>query len=457
MSKRSRTLSRRQFLAGAGGLLAIPLLPSAFPRRARAAAQAAANASVQRFVQVHLPAGVIKETWVPSQVGTTFTLAESMSPLASLQQDLLIISNMQHDAAQNSPVKKDQGLHARGLASLFSGARMQLDVGKPLAAPSMDQLFARSLAGQTSQPSLQLTLNNAEDGDKNYANQAIMCTSWVDATTPVTDEYDPAIVFAKYFATTTTNENAAQQAAARASRKSVLDTVLDQATSLQGRLSVDDKNKLDQYFTGVRTLEQQLDTVAPASCSQATAPASGLNADRTKLIEARTAAMMDLMLLAFHCDLTRSISFSFGPGHSALFYNFLGSFQYGRHDTTHFGTDADTTKHVKWELQALSRFWSGLKAIPEGSGTMLDNSVTLVSSEVAKGRDHNYVDHPVLIVGKGGGFIDTGRHVQAGIQAGVQSVYGNLTEVQLAILQGLGTGITSFGDYKVTKAMNLKA
>ena len=161
-----------------------------------------------------------------------------------------------------------------------------------------------------------------------------------------------------------------------------------------------DAQKLDQYFTSVRALEVQLAAIPSAACSQGTRPGTIAAGDFQTIIEAQ----MDLMTLAFQCDLTRAISFNFGAGHCDHFYSFLPGITDIHHSLSHNGGDqgkrAQLTTIEAWELSMLARFWNGLKAIPEGDGTALDNTVTLVSSELADGDLHNYQNLGVLSGGQ---------------------------------------------------------
>ena len=97
-------------------------------------------------------------------------------------------------------------------------------------------------------------------------------------------------------------------------------------------------------------------------------------------------------------------------------------------------------------MSIFARFLQGLKAIPEGNGTLLDSTVAVLSSEVCDPNPHNYVDVPVIVAGRGGGFVNPGRHVTAGTAA----QRADTGQLMLSILQGLKVPTTSFGQLKVT-------
>ncbi len=440
-------LSRRTFLASASTVVMLPFLESLLPRAARATA----SIYPKRLVTAHMPCGMVMEHFTPSAYGANYPLSQTLMPLASLQSDILVLSNMENDAAQNSPYQDGEGRHALGQATVFTGANLQLNVNGPQALPSIDQIYAKSIVGKTPVNSLQLGVTVQGDCDNYYACQDIVSISWADAQTPLTDQINPQFVFDTFFSKNNNAQSLAQQAYLRSARKSVLDAVSGQANSLMPRLGSADAQKLDQYFTSVRALEVQLAAIPSAACSAGTRPGTIAAGDFQNIIMAH----MDLMTLAFQCDLTRAISFNFGAGHCDHFYNFLPGITDIHHSLSHNGGDqgkrAQLTTIEAWELSMLARFWNGLKAIPEGDGTALDNTVTLVSSELADGDLHNYQNLGVLLAGKGGGFINPGRNVKTG----TSTTFGSLTSVCLAILQGLGVPVTSFGGFNTTQPMNL--
>ena len=260
--------------------------------------------------------------------------------------------------------------------------------------------------------------------------------SWMNATTPLTDQVDPQKVFDTYLAGSATPEAAAQQLYDRSRRKSVLDAVLGQSASLQPKLSAADSQRLDQYLTGVRALETSLAAGAAAHCSAATRPADA----GARAYQARCNNMLDLMALMLSCDLTRTISYNFGAGHCDQYLSFLPGVSDIQHSLSHNNGNAGMIKQLitieRWKFGQMGRFWKALKAIPEGDSTVLDNSVTLVSSEISD-----------EVLG--------GARGQHDVRAGSGDTYGNLTSLQLALLQALGVNAPSFGDFKQTTAMAL--
>lgn len=460
-------LVRRRFLAGMGTMLILPVLESVLPRAARAASD---SQRPQRLVVVHTPNGRRMDSFTPSAVGNNWSLPPMLASLSKVKGHTLVLTGMQHDACIKSRALSqhdDPDLHALGLGTLFTGARL---IARPKGAQnsassiSMEQLYANYLE-RTGGPklSLQLGLVRSEADGKNsgrgFFERTMRDISYDVEGRPLDEVYDALRVFETHFAGAKNEDERAALAVKYRQRRSILDGVLSEANALQSRIGRGDAQRLDHYFTSVRALEQQLTAASANSCATPGANPVGLSSSD---VRGQANTMMDLMVLAFQCDLTRSISYNFGVGHSHHKYDWVreNGLTHQIHDLSHFdeGGNPASKKAQKalteaYEISVLARFWEGLQAIPEAGGSILDNSVTLAVSEVADSSKHTYDDTGYLVVGKGGGFIDTNRHVVAG----KRGAFGNLTELQLAILQGLGVESKSFGGFNTTRAMTLRA
>lgn len=431
------------------------MLESIVARSARAAVvKAAAADAPQRFVQVHSCHGWVKKDWIPTRTGVDFPLSTVLQPLQNVKDKVLVLSKMQNDAALKCQAPDDYDTHARGNATLFTGANVIWGTSKVQVGPSMDQIYAQSIAGKTPVGSLQLGLKEFYDGGNRYPESLMKYISYQNKNTVLVDQTDPVALFDLHFAGASTGADKQAQDLLRQQRKSVLDGVIDQANALKGKLGKDDAEKLDQYFTGIRALELQFSAGVSAACGAGTRPSASQVTQYDKLAN----AFMDLTTLAFSCDLTRSVSFNFGSGHNDHRYSFVpGGVFDGHHNMTHAldrsGVYDVISRVNTWEVSVAARLAEGLKAIPEGSGTMLDNSIMMISTEQSVAGAHGYRDLPVVLVGGAGGKMDGNRHVQVGTGEN----FGNLTEVQLAVLQALGVDITSYGGFDTTRAYSLKA
>lgn len=440
--------SRRTFLRGAGVAMALPYLESLLPR----SANAAGLTPPQRLVLFHVPCGINLATYTPTGTGTNYTLSQTLMPLAPVQSDILILSNMQHSAAL-ATADRLHGRHSTGLVGLYSGTVFppdEVQSSPVVTGTTVDQIYAKRMAGATPISSLQLGLTSGFDCDDISPCVDISTISWADPKTPLPPQMSAQKVFDTFFVGPDATTSAKEAARRQNMRQSVLDAVSSQAESLAPKLAPSDGQKLDQYFTSVRELETELAAGGPGlSCAGARPAAFATPPDYRKELS----AWMSLMVLAIQCDLTRSISFLFGPGHCGHIYDFLPGISDAHHSYSHHDGDpvklAALTTITTWEMTIFSSLLQSLKAIPEGGGTLLDNTAVVLGSEVQDPNPHNYIDVPVIIGGRGGGFISTGRHVRAGAP-GARADTGAMW---LGILQGMKVPVTSFGQLNVTKPL----
>jgi hypothetical protein len=303
------------------------------------------------------------------------------------------------------------------------------------ARTSMDQLLLPYLnpAGspQPKFPSLQLGLQ----GDNGLCDR-VDCTfsralSWIKGA-PQPNIYDPGLLWDKMFKgfmaapAATDTAGMAAAALAKTDQTSVLDLVKAQADALVTKLSATDKQKLDQYATSVRALELQIQnqssSALSAGCMPGTKPVAGevLNFDRgvtpSTILEKHMPMLVDLMRLAFQCDMTRSITFMLGNGTSNNDYSFLTGSGTPHHATSHH--NGDTAKLAKlamigaWEMQQAATLLAAMDKIDEGDGTLLDHTTFYLGSDISDGATHNHWDMPVLVAGGGNGKMKIdGRHI----------------------------------------------
>ncbi len=216
-------------------------------------------------------------------------------------------------------------------------------------------------------------------------------------------------------------------------RSSVLDKVAAEARSLQGRLAVEDKLRLDEYLTGVRQLEERLGA-GEATCAPIPRPAARLDAEQ------QIDALTDLTVLALRCGLTRLVTFMLGNAGSNRSYGFIGApgahHEISHHQSLPLNIQKLTTIGA-WEMERFAVLLAKMAAAEEGEGTLLDNSLVMLGSEISDGDRHNHDDLPVLLAGRGGGAVTPGRHV----------VYDNvpLANLHIGMLEAFGVSVESFG------------
>lgn len=436
MSKKFQ-LSRRTLLRGAGALMALPALESLVPRTARAATAAAPR----RLAVFYTPNGIHMPKWTPDGTGANWELTPTLQPLAPVKNDVLVLSGLAND-----PGRPDgDGHHAAATAAFLSCSKAFKTEGTDFRAGiSMDQVIANALASQKATRLASLELgNDAGKGigncDSGYACPYANNIAWAGPTTPVAKETRPKAVFDRLFAGYEPGATQASVEKRKAYGMSIIDFVRDDATSLKPQLSASDLRKLDEYFTSVRDLEKQVESIEAdgPSCNPGTAPGD----DEDPRV--KTKAMMDLIVLAFQCDLTRVATFMLANARSNKVYPFLG-LSSGHHTYSHhqkLQVNYDALAIIdRWEVEQYAYLLQRLKGTPDVDGkSLLDNSLVYFSSEIADGNSHEHKNLPVLIGGSGGGAVTPGRHVRYNADP--------LANLYISLMQAMGVpGITSFGD-----------
>jgi hypothetical protein len=414
------TLSRRSFLRGAGLALALPLFESLGEKRGRA--QPAP--SPRRLFFFDCPNGMHMANWTPGGSGTSFTLSPILMPLLPYQNDILVISGLENTAVEGGNIPDG---HMPSLSGLLT-ATTPMD-NPVVNTISVDQLAAATLKQYTGLPSLVL-------GDSSSGNNVFDARlSWDQNGNPVAKLIDPQAVFSLLFGASDPAAGAAQLARQQLYRTSVLDWVRDDTSHLQSRLGSADRQKLDQYLTSVRDVEMRIQNSSSAGCATGAAPSAPATPPE------RLQMLLDVAVLALQCDQTRVISYQHdASGGGDWQYDFIGVS--GDHHAISHGTDAAAyaalTTIDTWEVSQLAYLIGKLKAIPEGNGTMLDNTTVFFSSEIANGAQHNHDNLPVVLAGRGGGAITTGRHLLLANPQPLASLY-------LSLLATVGVNVSRFG------------
>ncbi len=456
-----RFLSRRALLRGAGVTLALPFMESLAPRALRAALPG----TPVRLVYWMIPNGVLYDRWIPKTVGKLDPAAmpESLQPLAdaNLLNDFNILSGI--DNLCGYPV--GPGDHASGMAAMLTCVAAKKTVDAVELGISADQVAAAALGGLTPRPSLELGMQ--QDGgsgncDNGYACAYARSLSWNDKTTPRPKQTNAKEAFLWLLGTAGSGLSPEQAERMRAGEKSVLDYVINQANGLSPKLTREDRVKLDQYLTSVRTVEKQLDAVAvSADCRMATP------VENNSQYVPRLTAMLDVMQFAFRCDLTRVVSFSlgnaFGPG-AMPWIDVPEDYHNLTHNIGGDGNRERVAKCIRWEVEQIAAFMTRLKAIPEGEHDALYNTAFMVSSEVGEGAPHNHDNVPCLIAGNAGGAIKTGHHLKyvpedskarslAGRRSEAERTTAlaipntnRLANVHVSLLNAVGVPTTKFAD-----------
>jgi hypothetical protein len=406
-------IQRRQFLRAAGVALALPCFDAFSSARA-----ADAEAPKRRMVCICTPLGLHPENFIPEETGANYSLSPYLESLKDYRDDFTVISGLSH--AGVSP-----GFAHQATASFLTGVP---GAGRPgfRNGISLDQFAAEHIGSQTRFPAL--TLSGEGLG-----------LSWSRTGAQLPAENSPSNVFAKMFLAGRADEVRAQVRRLRDNR-SILDDVRDQASSLRTGLGSDDREKLDEYLTSVRQLEQRLVNDEawnrkPKQSVNVDPPIDILN--KADLI-GRTRLLFDLTHLALQTDSTRLITIMLS---GTTISPTIPGVTLGHHDLSHHGKDPGKLAQLKIveqeTMKTVHDLLTKLKQTQEAGASLLDRTVVFLGSNLGNGSSHSVKNLPVLLAG--GGFRH-GRHLPFDPQNPPP-----LCNLYVSMLQQLGIDVDKFG------------
>ncbi len=438
MSNFQTKLSRRTVLRGLGVSLALPWL-EATGTIAKAAVVAPAPT---RMAFIFVPNGVVLDHWTPKTEGYGFALPSTLEPLASVKDDLLVLTGLTHDKGRANG--DGAGDHARSASVFLTGSQPRKTDGEKIRSGiSVDQMAAQAVGQKTRFSSLELGVDPgrmAGNCDSGYSCAYSSNISWSSESTPVGKEVNPRSVFERLFAGGKPSEVDKSQQQREALQKSVLDFIADDAKRLQSKLGRNDNRKLDEYLTGVREIERRIGTriAKPVSVDVDYAIPDGIPGD----YQDHMRMMCDLMVLAFQTDSTRIATMMFANAGDNKNYRMIGVPD-GHHDLSHHQNDAVKLEKIakinRFQVQQLSYLLQKMKSIREGERTLLDNSMVVYGSGISDGNRHNHDNLPILVAGSGGGTIETGRHVRYDLETPVCNLF-------MSMLDRMGVNTPFIGD-----------
>jgi hypothetical protein len=384
-----------------GTAMALPLLDAMMPPTrfigSSASAATAAAAGPKRLAWMYVPNGIDMQNWTPATFGADYELT---------------------------------GDHARAMAAYLTGVQPRKTEGANIhLGISADQLAANKIGYLTRFPSLELGITEGESVgrcDSGYSCAYLHNLSWKNETTPVVKDCLPQSVFDRMFGNGDPNETVEARVRREERKKSVLDFILSDAKSMQSKVGASDKRKLDEYLSSIREVETRLQKANQGA--QIKPPEGAVRPEamdlHTKKVGVSSSSdqypvhlplMLDMMVLAFQADITRIITLPFADEESNQSYPFADA-NVPHHGTSHHQGDpakmALLAKINLYHVKQLVYMLEKLDAIQEGNGSVLDNSLIAYGSGNSDGNRHNHDNLPLLLLGKGGGSIRTGRHVQ---------------------------------------------
>ena len=447
-------LSRRTVLRGMGATIALPLLDSMIPAHSVLAKTSAAKASERvRLVcieQVHGAAGcseygLANNLWSPAATGRGFDISKgSLSPLEPFRDHLTIISNTDARMAEAQSAPEVGGDHFRSSAVMYTQAHPKLTEGSDVhVGTSLDQLYVQKFGEDTPVPSMQLSIEPVDQSGGCAYGYACVYTdtiSWAGAEQPLPMVRDPRIVFEQLFGSGGTPEQRTQR---RATDRSILDMLTGQIASMQRSLGPSDRQRLDQYATNLREIEQRISRIEARNTSGEARELPGAPAGVPDAFDEHVKLMFDLQVLAFASDTTRVFSFKLGRDGSGRIYPGSGVDR-GFHDASHHGAADERIRQFgeinKYHVSLLPYFLEKLQGTMDGEANLLEKTLVLYGSPMAVGNTHNHRNCPFIVLGHGGGVVEGGQHIKAAKDT-------PMANVMLTLLHRLGLEkLESFGD-----------
>ena len=430
-----RGMARRTFLRGVGVTMALPWLESLPSWGKETGPATGAPALPQRFAVMFMGCGVNPDHWWAKGDGAEMQLGKTLGPLAPLKGKINVINGLFNKTATGL------GIHPAMTGNLLSGVPIRK--GAIIhGGISMDQVLANTVGQNTLQSSMVLACEQPMTGyhETNFSNAYSSHISWQSADSPVPNEMYPSLAFDSLFE----NRGSARNI-------SVLDRVRDRAERLGRQISSADKAKLDEYLTSVREVEKNIERMrsdkdkAGDRAKAAGRPVFTMKRPENGLPEdfrEHTRLMCDIIALAFQTDKTRIASLILARDLSSLYYPFL-DVREGHHGASHNDTSDGYERIARFHLSQLAYLAKRLDEMPEGEGTVLDNSCLMFMSNMLSGTKHDNKKVPIITAGGLGGTLQTGRTLDY-LEAGD----GNrkLCSLYLGIMDRMGVKLDHFGD-----------
>ncbi len=409
----SWNIDRRTFLRGSAGAL----LPLPFLNLMEASEKRKNDPKPPvRFITLFKPNGVHPPSWnIEGGSEFDFRMSPMMKPFEKHRDDLLILDQM-GDFGFSS--------HASSTRRFLSGHHTNSRTA------SIDQLIADKVGKDTPHRSLELTTEGL------FPNQ-IGCSyiSYDQKGNAIPRESDPQLIFDRLF------RNPLSDKSKRKEMSSLLDRVRDDAKSLNRKAGKEDRHTLDEYLSVIRETEKRLKSLNQAGVSKVDfsklkRPEASVN------LNDQVTAMLDLIALACWTDSTRCITYMLGNSNSRMIFDFLGVKEQ-HHYLSHFFRNFSRhnleglLKINQWHMEKFDYLLTKLKSYKDSNGSLLDNSVVLFGSGMGHSDNHTVKRIPVILAGKGGGMLKTGRYLR-------YHENQELGRLHLSLLKGFGIELDKY-------------
>ena len=420
-----KSLPRRTFVRGMGATVALPFLDAMVPTGLGGLRSSAANDRTRLVAieMVHGDAGCNElgaklNLWAPAATGSKFSLAPtSMASLEKYRDYLTIISNTDVRNAEPRAPKEIGGDHFRSSAVFLTQAHPRQTEGSDIrAGTSLDQIYAQRFGQDTPIPSMQLCIEPVDQAGGCAYGYACVYTdsiSWASPTEPLPIIRDPRVAFEKLFGVGGTSLERSQR---RQTRRSILDWVAGEMTSMKATLGPEDKLRMDKYLDDIREVERRIERIESRNGTGDVRELPGAPAGVPDSFAEHVQLMFDLQALAFAADTTRVFSFKMGRDGSSRVYPESGSDRPFHPASHHGGREAtvkDFHKINKYHTSMLPYFLEKLKNIQEGESNMLDKTMIIYGSPMADSNLHNHRRCPLILLGHANGKLGGNQHIKA--------------------------------------------
>ena len=424
-------------LRGLGVSIALPWMESLTAAGEPAVAGAAAAAPPLRLAVLFAGNGFHSKEWWAEGSGSEMKLGKVLEPVADFREKMLLVKGLYNEQARKG------NIHSSQTGNLLSGAPLASG-GEIRSGTSFDQHLAQTYGRGTKVPSLVLGCEKSNPSvHKNYSMLYSSHISWSSPSTPTPLEIYPALAFDRLF-----------KDEAHAGDVSVLDAVLETADDLRRKISVADRRKLDEYLDSVRDVEARIEAAGKKGELQGwrpalekpdiPRPADGIPQD----IAEHMRLMCDILVLAFQTDTTRIVTLKLNNDHSALRFpnlprtdNPSQGIDYMIHHLLSHSDGADWLVVNRFFMEQMAHVARRLDAIQEGERTALDNSMVLMCSSMMAGAKHDNDQLPMVMLGRAGGTIETGRVLDYSGKPDRQ-----MCRLYLSLMDKMGVRERTFGD-----------
>jgi len=413
------SLNRRTLLRGAGAAIGLPWLEAM-------AAPAGGSKPPVRMAALYMPNGVHPDMWTPEGDKRDFKLSPTLSPLADLQDQLMVLTNLWNPGSVGGDG------HYVKISGWLTCTTVTKTLGVDVSCNgvSMDQLAVQKTGRQTPIASMELGIAPVTTGvDKNVGYTRVYGShiSWASPTSPLARELNPQLAFERLFRAGNGQADGAKEEAL------LLDRVLTDAKELRQKLGGADRQRLDEYLSVVRSLEDRLERAA--------SPEQSKWKPRVALEHVRL--MFDIIALAFQSDSTRVATFLFGNEVSNQNFAFVDGVTGAHHSLSHHENKPDNMRQYqlinKWHIEQYGYLLRKLRDMKEGDSNVLDNSMILLGAGIRDGNKHDPHNLPVVLAGKAGGRLASGQHLSYEKDTPLSNLY-------VSMLDAFGAPVERFAD-----------